>query len=263
MSFDSAAAHQYSDSGLFVEVALPVPMKSTFTYRLQRNQSVTPGVRLIVPFGNQKLTGYCVAVHEELDPELGLEEAKLRQVTDIVDDVSLLTPEILELTRWAADYYSVSWGEMLKSSLPAGINSLIQTVYRVNPKLKELNEEITLNQTLNLIKNFGIQDEKELIKTLGKTKAKRELSKLVRAGAIERAHEILSASVGVTKRKWIRLTDGTAEPQNSSQAKVVSLLRSKPDGISVAELKEETGVSDSPLKTLKKHAELSTYISEK
>ncbi|MEO7539568.1 MAG: primosomal protein N', partial [Pyrinomonadaceae bacterium] len=42
------------------------------------------------------------------------------------------TPEILELTKWTADYYASFWGEMLKASLPAGINT-----DRVKPKRRK------------------------------------------------------------------------------------------------------------------------------
>src|SRR6185436_19464839 len=40
-----------------------------------------------------------------------------------LDDEPLITPEILRLTKWTSDYYASFWGEMLKASLPAGINS--------------------------------------------------------------------------------------------------------------------------------------------
>ena len=56
---------------------------------------------------------------------------KLRDIIEVVDDEPLLTDEILELTRWAAGYYSSSWGEMLKASLPTGINALIEPIFRV------------------------------------------------------------------------------------------------------------------------------------
>jgi hypothetical protein len=43
----------------FVEVALPLPLRQTFTYRLPAGlqDNVKLGARLLVPFGKRQLTG--------------------------------------------------------------------------------------------------------------------------------------------------------------------------------------------------------------
>ena len=58
---------------------LPVPLRQTFTYRHQSSESdeIRLGARIIVPFGRQKLTGYAVGIHDELDPETGLDAGKV------------------------------------------------------------------------------------------------------------------------------------------------------------------------------------------
>ncbi len=65
----------------YVEVALPLPLRQTFTYvlpiGLQENDKT--GARLIVPFGKRQLTGYAVALHAELDPELEIEASALKK----------------------------------------------------------------------------------------------------------------------------------------------------------------------------------------
>ena len=60
----------------FVEVALPLPLRQTFTYRLPvgLRENVKIGARLLVPFGKRQLTGYAVALHQELSQELEFEE---------------------------------------------------------------------------------------------------------------------------------------------------------------------------------------------
>ena len=52
----------------FVEVALPLPLKQTFTYRLPvgLQENIKTGARLLVPFGKRQLTGYAVALHVNL-----------------------------------------------------------------------------------------------------------------------------------------------------------------------------------------------------
>jgi hypothetical protein len=53
---------------LFADVLLPVPIHQVFTYRIpfELNNSIKFGVRVIVPFGKNKLqTGIITRIHEE------------------------------------------------------------------------------------------------------------------------------------------------------------------------------------------------------
>ncbi len=117
----------------FVEVALPLPLRQTFTYRLpvalQENLKI--GARLLVPFGKRQLTGYAVALHTKISPELEIEEEIIKDALELVDGEPLVTEEIVRLTQWTADYYSASWGEVLKASLPAGINATTEQIYTI------------------------------------------------------------------------------------------------------------------------------------
>lgn len=109
----------------FVEVVLPVPLRRAFTYRVPEAMqgTIKPGARLTLSFGRRNLTGYAVELHEELPAGIEIDESKLKDVIEVLDEEPLITPEILKLTQWTADYYASFWGEMLKASLPAGLNN--------------------------------------------------------------------------------------------------------------------------------------------
>lgn len=109
----------------YVEVVLPVPLRRAFTYRVpeEMRDSLNVGARLKLPFGKRTMTGYAVGLHSELPADVEVELSRIRDVIEITDDEPMITPEILRLTQWTADYYASFWGEMLKASLPAGINS--------------------------------------------------------------------------------------------------------------------------------------------
>jgi primosomal protein N' (replication factor Y) len=94
--------------------------------------TIKVGARLRLPFGRRDLTGYAVGLLDELPAESDIDESKLKDVIEVQDEEPLITPEILKLTQWAADYYASFWGEMLKAALPAGINS-----EKVRPKLRK------------------------------------------------------------------------------------------------------------------------------
>ncbi|MBK6722171.1 MAG: primosomal protein N' [Acidobacteria bacterium] len=86
-------------------------------------RAIKTGARLTLPFGRRNLTGYAVELHEELPAGIEIDESKLKDVIEVLDEEPLITPEILKLTQWTADYYASFWGEMLKASLPAGLNN--------------------------------------------------------------------------------------------------------------------------------------------
>src|SRR5262245_1696837 len=52
-----------------VEVALPLPLFTTFSYRVGRDyaNAIVPGSRVVVPFRNRKEIGVCVGFTEPTD----------------------------------------------------------------------------------------------------------------------------------------------------------------------------------------------------
>jgi primosomal protein N' (replication factor Y) (superfamily II helicase) len=97
---------------MLVEVALPVPLHQTFVYRSAR--PLEPGTRVRVPFGRRRLIGW---VTGEAAPPRELN--RLRDVDAVLDEVPSVTPDVLELCRWIADYYLTPLGVVLRGALPA------------------------------------------------------------------------------------------------------------------------------------------------
>ena len=83
------------------EVAVPLHVAQTFTYRLTPEQSLDakPGARITVPFGRKLLTAYIVALLDELPAELDLADKEIKEVESLVDTDPVCTPEILQLAR--------------------------------------------------------------------------------------------------------------------------------------------------------------------
>src|SRR5436190_1933056 len=121
----STAKAETSPLPRYVEAVLPVPLRRAFTYRVPAEMlgTIKLGARLTLPFGRRNLTGYAVGLHIKLPDGVEIDESKIKDVIEVMDDEPLITPEILKLTNWTADYYASFWGEMLKAALPAGINS--------------------------------------------------------------------------------------------------------------------------------------------
>ena len=87
---------------LFVEVALPVPMRQTFSYQVPDHIDIAPqkGMRVQVPFGRQQLIGLITAVTDSCS----LTPKQIKPVISILDDAPLLPDSLYKLTAWAARY---------------------------------------------------------------------------------------------------------------------------------------------------------------
>jgi primosomal protein N' (replication factor Y) (superfamily II helicase) len=102
----------------FAEIALPVAVHGTFTYAIPEalRDAVRLGSRVEVPLGPKLTTGFVVGLLDHTDVE------KLKPIRSVLDDEEpALIPEIIELCRWAAEYYIAPFGEMLRTALPANM----------------------------------------------------------------------------------------------------------------------------------------------
>jgi primosomal protein N' (replication factor Y) len=110
----------------FCDVALPVPLDRAFTYAVN---GVVPavGVRVLVPFGGQRLMGVVVRVHDER-PTDGIE---IKPVQQVLDEAPLLPDELMRLAGWIAQYYVAPLGEVLRGMMPLGAEVRRQFAYRI------------------------------------------------------------------------------------------------------------------------------------
>ena len=98
-------------------MAVNLPIHREFDYRIppEYRCDVAVGKRLDVPFGTQRLEGFCV----ELPAQPQVSEVK--DIFGVLDDEPLITPPLMALTRWMADYYRCAWGEVLVAVVPSGV----------------------------------------------------------------------------------------------------------------------------------------------
>jgi primosomal protein N' (replication factor Y) len=105
-------------AGLFAEIVFDRPLDHAYTYAVPESlaPAIAVGKRVLAPFGKGDKTtvGYCVRVGTTPP---GRPVKELRRV---LDDEALLTPDLLRLTRWMADYYLCGWGQVLNAVVPAG-----------------------------------------------------------------------------------------------------------------------------------------------
>ncbi len=97
-------------------VALPVPLYQLFDYLPPVDAAVPAiGARVRVPFGPRRQT---VGIVLEIAEKSRFPRARLKRITETLDPASLLPEKLLELLRWAADYYHHPVGEVIAVALP-------------------------------------------------------------------------------------------------------------------------------------------------
>src|SRR6185436_19101893 len=97
----------------FIRVAVPVPIDDTFVYEFPENEEPEPGLRVLVPFGRRQLWGTIVGEERERPARA------IRPIVGIPEPRLTLTPELIELCRWVAEYYAAPLGEVLHAAAPS------------------------------------------------------------------------------------------------------------------------------------------------
>jgi len=125
---------------VIAEVAVPAPIVGLLDYALPEASSAAIGMRVDVRLGNRPLTGVILGLKAHSDVK------GLKSVDRVVDSAPIFPPELLELLRFAADYYACPIGEVVRAALPPAAR-------RVGA---DPNQKLTALARLGSIENAGI-----------------------------------------------------------------------------------------------------------
>ncbi|MGH9947951.1 MAG: DEAD/DEAH box helicase, partial [Pyrinomonadaceae bacterium] len=257
----------------FVEAALPVPVQKLFTYRIRPGLAdvARSGSRILVPFGKQTLTGFIVNLRTEIDPNSRLAEADIKDVIELLDETPLISDEIFTLTKWAAEYYAASWGEMLKASLPTGIHAATERLAAITGEGKKAamqnrDSRAAKWRVLEFLLEHGESSDAALQKAFDKN-AKRHISDLVRAGFATVHEQSVPIKVKPKLRKAVRLTEPQNEtdvekPLTDQQKKIITAMQNAGGEMLLADLLAAAKVGASPINTLAKRGYFEVIVQE-
>ena len=182
----------------FCDVAVPVPLDATFTYRIPENSSEPPvGGRVIVPFRAKRLCGVVTGLHDR-EPEF-----ETRRLGQVLDATPALTPELMQLGRWIAQYYIAPIGEVYRGMLPLTAEFRRVIGYRITEKgIAALHEASLYGSSLRSKKEPAEQDlEYAVVNRLAGGEVIREATLRSATGA---SRPVLQA---LLRKKWIARED--------------------------------------------------------
>ncbi|MGH7740748.1 MAG: replication restart helicase PriA, partial [Candidatus Eiseniibacteriota bacterium] len=100
----------------FAQVALPLPLRRTFTYRVpdELADRALPGAQVQVPFRQRSMRGVIVA--RSASSTLG----DAREISAVLPGAPL-PAHLMQLAAWISEYYVAPPGEVLAAALPGGL----------------------------------------------------------------------------------------------------------------------------------------------
>ena len=116
----------------FADVILPLPIEARFTYRVPQvlNGRIAFGMRVIVPFGSNKLYAAIVErVHENAPKQV-----TVKYILDVIDERPVVSEAQYRLWQWIADYYMCTIGEVMAASLPSALRLASETKVKIHPE---------------------------------------------------------------------------------------------------------------------------------
>jgi primosomal protein N' (replication factor Y) (superfamily II helicase) len=211
---------------MFAEVAVPVYIRQTFTYRLIGDMAhrAQVGCRVVVPFNKKLLTGFIVALNENLQGELP--ETHILDVEELFDETPIIDREMLELTHWMSDYYYAPWGECIRAALPSGANIATEQMLTITDagraELAHLSGGFawssTKHQALELLYHSGTINAKELERHLPKAQTASLIRTLKHAGFISVLQQATESRLKPKLQNAVRLRsqESDVEPANGN-----------------------------------------------
>ena len=145
----------------FIDVILPIPLKQTFTYEVNKDEAMflRQGMRVAVPFGKSKLyTGIIYAIHQ-----VAPQGYDTKSIDQILDENPIVNEIQIKHWEWMANYYMCTLGEVLRAALPNAFlleSETIITLIDKNPKdeFKLSDQEFLVLEALQVQSPLHIND---------------------------------------------------------------------------------------------------------
>ena len=227
-----------SDSKRYIEVALPLPLRKTFTYEVPADlgEAAGPGRRVLVPFGRRLLTGFVLGPAKVIPPHTVI--LPVRQALD--EEVSL--PEkSLRFLIWVSQYYLAPIGEVIQAALPAGVHVRSRESYRLTARGEEALAGLSPDsRERNILQDLKARKDREApFSFLGRrySSLRSILEKMRSRGWLERKEDLRKAEVRGKKVRWARfLGFGEAVALRDREKEFLAFLQEAKEA-PVAELK--------------------------
>ncbi len=236
---------------MIAKVLVDVPVKAVdrlFDYEIPSDfESVLEiGSRVIVPFGNRDLMGFCLDITTQKDTL-----NPLKPIRSVLDIEPYVTNELIELAKTVSMDTTTVLIRVLETMIP----SALKAVYK--PKLKVIDSSRLSNDLRLLFRSGDLIDLNEEVAPF-----LREIKKAMHDKQIEQYYDIVSKSKPKFQR-MVRLIDPNYLPKTQKHSDYLNYLAQQPNKEALlSESLSDTNLSQSIVQTLEKKNVVSTFDRE-
>jgi primosomal protein N' (replication factor Y) len=185
----------------YCEVALPVPLRSTFTYAVPAslNGEELAGRRVVVPFRNRAMVGLSLG-----EADRAPEVARVKELTGLMDRVPALPPKLIELGHWISRYYVAPIGEAFRAMLPPEVELRSDREYSLTDAGRARIHELAQDRAVGDENSDGETAELHLLQQLDLAARSERHARRRRVSRDEKACEKLVRRGYLTAREVLR-----------------------------------------------------------
>lgn len=262
----------------FAQIAFPFSLRKTFTYSIPDNlrEKIKPGQRALAPFGRERKLGFVVSL-------CSISEVKnTRELLDLIDDQPIISPEILELTRWVSEYYYAPWGGCLRAAIPPELQ--VRSLLWVHKKESPLLDYADTRTKFSYIEKKILDQLEEkkpkkitfLEKRIGTRGLYSTLHSLEQKGKVELFYELSKPKSSIKYEKMVFLKGNspeeiklletyieTSRKKSSKEALLLQLLIGENREFSLREINQRINRASQILNRLEKTGLVKTFYKEK
>jgi primosomal protein N' (replication factor Y) len=248
----------------YCEIALPVPLRSTFSYAVPTslNGEELVGRRVVVPFRNRTMVGVCLAVSDR-----GPNVPHIKELAEVMDPLPALPEKLIELGQWISRYYLAPVGETFRAMLPPEVELRHDDEYWITDAGRAYLQELAANEEnipeenteLEFLRHMGAEDNPQPSARIrrcagGETLAER----LVRRGLLG-AREVLHKRHGRTQKIVAWNPANTDAPTSAPEETIQDLLTTTRGPLPLPLLIEKAKVTRALVTRLEKDGRLFTW----
>jgi primosomal protein N' (replication factor Y) len=225
------------------------------------------GQAVWVPFGEQTIQGIVIEI-TSLPTFI-----ETRPISNIISSKPLLSKNQIVLAKWLSEYYLSPLFEAISLMLPPGFERKSIVCFKQNekssrdisilpPDLQHLITKIRIAGRLSLL---------QIVKTLGKTRARRSIEQLLYGGFIQRYYEIAPQKIKLLQKTFVKLSVNSIVAKKEianlcfkapRQAEALNYLVNHESPLPLSGITLATGISARSLKSLAARGLITLYPVE-
>ena len=213
----------------YIEVAVALPIAGTFTYSVPDGLSdaILPGIRVLVPFGRRRVTGYVIGPTEPID------DRQMKPILKVLDDHAMYPASMLPFFQWLSDYYKHPLGEVIRQALPAGLSPSDHAAVAVTPQTASgLSDKALSTLERGILKAVTDQSPMPLSKlrrSLKEPISAGTLEALERRGFISQVRSLSTTGPRPKVTRYVRLKNQLPEGARRSQVRrnIIEMLQAE------------------------------------